>query len=107
MVVPAGTRHGFLAGAGASILVIDAPPAAEVDRVRRFAVPPQARAAPPADAAAHLAWCCRRPRVLARRGLDLDLLRAAVRRAAPDWPTARMAALFLLSPNAFTRACWS
>jgi len=102
VVVPAGTRHGFLAGAGASILVFDAPPAAEVDRVRRFAVPPQARGAPPADAAAHLALLLQAPRVLARRGLDLDLLRAAVEGALhQDWPTARMAALFLLSPQRF------
>ena len=73
-----------------------------MDRVRRFAVPPQARAEPPADAAAHLALLLQAPRVLARRGLDLDLLRAAVEGALHQgWPTARMAALFLLSPQRF------
>ena len=96
-------RAAFVdAACGASITRMDAPPAAEVDRVRRFAVPPQARGAPPADAAAHLALLLQAPRVLARRGLDLDLLRAAVEGALHQgWPTARMAALFLLSPQRF------
>jgi AraC-like DNA-binding protein len=92
LVVPAGTAHGFLARPGTRIFVIDAPPHAATDRVRRFAVPPGARHA--CDPAAHLALLLQAPRVLARRGLDLAALQA-------DWPTARMARLFHLSAPRF------
>lgn len=103
MVVPAGTAHGFLARPGTRILVIDAPPHAAVDRVRRFAVPPAARAAPaPEGAAERLALLLQAPRVLARRAIDLALLQAAVDPALhEDWPTARMAQLFHLSAPRF------
>jgi AraC-like DNA-binding protein len=88
LVVPAGTAHGFLA------------PHAATDRVRRFAVPPGARHA--CDPAAHLALLLQAPRVLARRGLDLAALQAAVDAALhEDWPTARMARLFHLSAPRF------
>lgn len=100
LVVPAGTAHGFLARPGTRIFVIDAPPHAATDRVRRFAVPPGARHA--VDPAAHLALLLQAPRVLARRGLDLAALQAAVDAALhEDWPTARMARLFHLSAPRF------
>ena len=100
LVVPAGTAHGFLARPGTRIFVIDAPPQAATDRVRRFAVPPGARHA--CDPAAHLALLLQAPRVLARRGLDLAALQAAVDAALhEDWPTARMARLFHLSAPRF------
>jgi AraC-like DNA-binding protein len=100
LVVPAGTAHGFLARPGTRIFVIDAPPHAATDRVRRFAVPPGARHA--CDPAAHLALLLQAPRVLARRGLDLAALQAAVDAALhEDWPTARMARLFHLSAPRF------
>jgi AraC-like DNA-binding protein len=100
LVVPAGTAHGFLARPGTRIFVIDAPPHAATDRVRRFAVPPGARHA--CYPAAHLALLLQAPRVLARRGLDLAALQAAVDAALhEDWPTARMARLFHLSAPRF------
>jgi AraC-like DNA-binding protein len=100
LVVPAGTAHGFLARPGTRIFVIDAPPHAATDRVRRFAVPPGARHA--CDPAAHLALLLQAPRVLARRGLDLAALQAAVDAALhEDWPTARMARLVHLSAPRF------
>src|SRR5690606_8136181 len=102
MVVPAGTVHGFLARPGTRIYVIDAPPAACVDRVRRFAVPPAARAEGTQDAAARLALLLQAPRVLARRALDPSLLQSAVDRALHEgWPTARMARLYHLSAARF------
>lgn len=100
LVVPPGTAHGFLAQPGTRLFVIDAPPQTATDRVRRFAVPPAARQT--ADAAAHLALLLQAPRVLARRGLDLAVLQAAVDAALhEDWPTARMAQLFHLSAPRF------
>lgn len=103
LVVPAGTLHGYLAQPGTRILVIDAPDGAGVDKVRRFAVPPAARGLPGAEGAAgRLAWLLRAPRVLARRGVDLVALQAAVDAALhEDWPTARMARLFHLSAPRF------
>ena len=103
MVVPAGTEHGYLARPDTRILVIDVPAQAAVDRVRRFAVPAAARTVPePGGAAARLALLLQAPRVLARRGLDLAALCAAVDAALhEDWPTARMARLFHLSAARF------
>ena len=43
IVVPAGVRHGFSALPGARFCVLDLPEGAGIERVRRFAVPPQAR----------------------------------------------------------------
>jgi len=43
IVVPAGVRHGFSALPGARFCVFDLPEGAGTERVRRFAVPPQAR----------------------------------------------------------------
>ncbi len=116
LVVPAGAVHGFLAAPQARIFVIDAPAAAGLDRVRRFAVPLAAQAVaaraalgqgtrevPLAPGAAGLLpLLLHAPRVLARRPVDLGVLQAAVERALPEpWPTARMARLFHLSPARF------
>ena len=83
--------------------MIDLPAQAAVDCVRRFAVPAAARTVPePGGAAARLALLLQAPRVLARRGLDLAALCAAVDAALhEDWPTARMARLFHLSAARF------
>ncbi|WP_343593826.1 AraC family transcriptional regulator [Paracidovorax wautersii] len=43
IVVPAGVRHGFSALPGARFCVFDLPEGSGTERVRRFAVPPQAR----------------------------------------------------------------
>lgn len=102
LLVPAGTEHGYLARPGTRIYVIDAPPAAGLQRVRRFAVPPAARSADTCAAEARLALLLQSPRVLARRALDARVLQAAVDAALHEaWPTARMAQLFHLSAARF------
>lgn len=103
LVIPAGLSHGFVAPPELRMLVIDAPEQAGIDRVRRFAVTPALRAARNLpDAAEALAHILGAPGVLARRGMDLGQLDAALDAALHEaWPTLRMAALFFLSPQRF------
>lgn len=130
ILIPAGVRHGYLASPGARFCVVDAAAQPGMDRLRRFAVPAQARdglaraigggaggapslpslpgvwSAPIAQGvqvAAHLeALLGRAPRVLARRALPLERLQQAVEAALHEpWPTFRMAALCHLSPQRF------
>ncbi|SDM13411.1 AraC-type DNA-binding protein [Oryzisolibacter propanilivorax] len=115
LAVPAGAVHAFLARPDTRLFVIDAPPGAGLQRVRRFAVPPAAQAlarslgaapqpagAPVRAADACLALLLGAPRVLARRPLDVALLQAAVGRTLREpWPTARMARLYHLSAARF------
>jgi AraC-like DNA-binding protein len=104
LIVPAGVEHAFLAEAPARVLVMDAPPGGELQRVRRF-VPPAAWKAQPAealDAEAAIATLGGTATLLPRRRLDLAMLEAAVATApAQDWSTPRLAALCCLSPQRF------
>ncbi|AVS60541.1 cupin, partial [Paracidovorax avenae] len=43
ILIPAGARHGYLASPGARFCVVDAAAQPGMDRLRRFAVPAQAR----------------------------------------------------------------
>lgn len=111
MIVPAGVSHGFLASRDARMLVIDAPDQAGADRIRRFAVTAaqrrlgaalDTRGYPTSDAAALLPQILETPAILARRGIDLSRLDAALDVSLHEsWPTARMAALFFLSTQRF------
>jgi AraC-like DNA-binding protein len=104
LIVPAGVSHAFLADAPARVLVIDAPPALALQRVRRFVPPPGWKAVPPEglDAEAAIAAVGGTATLLARRRLDLAALEAAVDAApAQDWSTARLAAFCCLSPQRF------
>ena len=103
VVIPAGVSHGFMAPPSVRMLVVDVPDQAGVDRMRRFAVTPQCWSTfTPDDAVRTLAAMLEAPRILARRGLDLAHLDAALARALHEpWSTARMAALFFLSPQRF------
>lgn len=112
MIVPAGVSHGFLATPDTRMLVIDASDRAGVDRIRRFAVTALQRrlaaacevggVGPAPATQGLLPHILGAAPVLARRGIDLSLLDATLRDALhDDWPTARMAALFFLSPQRF------
>ncbi|SHI21507.1 helix-turn-helix domain-containing protein [Pollutimonas bauzanensis] len=103
MIIPAGVAHGYMAPRDVRMLVIDAPAQAGIDRVRRFAVTAACRrgAAGP-DVFAQLALILDAPGIAARRGIDLERLDAALDHALHEpWTTARMAALFFLSPQRF------
>jgi len=104
LVIPAGVEHGFVAPREARMFVVDAPPLAGTARPRRFAVTPACRAlaAQPHDVPLLLAQLLDAPAILARRGVDLARLDAALDAALHEpWTTARMAALFFLSPQRF------
>jgi len=103
MVVPAGAAHCFEAQAGTRMLVIDAPEQAGLERLRRFAITPSCRAlVDMGDVARQLSVLLQLPLVLARRGIDLGRLDAALDGALhEDWAIARMASLFFLSPQRF------
>lgn len=105
LVIPAGSRHAYLAPPGAHMLVMDVSglPHAALDKVRRFHVPAATRCAP-----AHLAPDTRlqlllqAPLLLPRRAVDATAIERHVRSSLhAAWPTARMAALAHLSPQRF------
>lgn len=103
VLIPAGVSHGFMAPPSVRMLVVDVPAQRGMDRMRRFAVTPQCGSMlGPDDAVRSLAAMLDAPRILARRGLDLARLDAALAPALHEpWSTARMAALFCLSPQRF------
>ncbi|MEG0201344.1 MAG: AraC family transcriptional regulator, partial [Comamonas sp.] len=103
MVIPAGVDHGYLAQPQTRVFVIDAPDAAGLDRLRRFAVPPPLRyPASALSAAAQVALVLEAPSLLQRRGIQLQSLQYQVQAALhEDWPTARLAALSHLSVAQF------
>lgn len=103
MVIPAGTGHGYLASPQTQVFVIDAPEAAGLDRLRRFAVPPPLRfPLSHLSAAAQMALVLQAPSLLARRGIDLPQLQQQVQMALHEsWPTARLAQCAHLSVAQF------
>jgi AraC-like DNA-binding protein len=105
IVIPAGVAHAYAAPAAARMLVIDAPMQPGTDRPRRFPVRADWRErAAGMDAQTLLNAVLGMPRILARRGLDTQLLDAALDASLhAEWSTARMAALFCLSPQRYAR----
>ena len=103
MVIPAGVTHGFLASTDVRMFVIDLPAHHDVGQRRSFAVTPACRKSVGlVDAALQLAHVLQAPRVLARRGIALDRLEAALDGALHEaWSTERMAELFFLSAQRF------
>ena len=103
MIIPAGTEHGYLAAPQTQVLVIDAPVAMGLDKLRRFAVPPPLRFPQTRlSAAAQMALVLDAPSLLQRRSIDLQWLQQQVRSALHEsWPTARLAALVHLSVAQF------
>jgi AraC-like DNA-binding protein/mannose-6-phosphate isomerase-like protein (cupin superfamily) len=105
LLIPAGSRHGYLAPPGAQMLVLDVAGIAHaaLDKVRRFQVPAAARCAPQLmPAAQRLQLLLQSPALLPRRAVDVSAIEAQVRaRLHSDWPTARLAALAHLSPQRF------
>jgi len=103
MIIPAGVAHAFMSPRGVRMVVIDTPDDAGVDRMRRFAVTAACRNdVDPSGAERHLAHVLEAPSILTRRSIDLARLDGAIGRALHEpWDTARMAALFFLSPQRF------
>ncbi|MDM0112210.1 AraC family transcriptional regulator [Variovorax sp. J22R133] len=103
LIVPAGVAHGYLAQAPASVLVIDSPVRAGLDRVRRFVPPPHWKDRRRAfDASAAIDEVAGADTLLLRRPIDLAVLDASVAgELHGQWSTARLAALCQLSPQRF------
>lgn len=103
MVIPAGVGHGYLAAPRTRVFVIDAPAAAGLEKLRRFAVPPPLRfPISGLSAAAQMALVLQAPSLLPRRGIDLPGLQLRVQAALhEDWATARLAQCAHLSVAQF------
>jgi len=103
MVVPAGLTHGFLAPRHTRMFVLDVPPQAGTERLKRFAVTPAIRQLTQmADIANALAQLLHAPDIATRRGIDLTRLNDALDAALHEsWTTERMARLFYLSAQRF------
>ena len=105
LLIPAGSRHGYVAPPGATILVMDVAGIAHhaFDKVRRFQVPTAARCPPLSMAnTERLHLLLQAPTLLPRRSIDVDTIEKQVRtHLHSDWPTARMAALAHLSTQRF------
>lgn len=103
MVIPAGADHGYLAAPQTQVLVIDAPMAQGLDKLRRFAVPQPLRFPQSSlSIEAQMALVLQAPSLLQRRGLDLQWLQHQVQATLHEsWPTARLAGLMHLSVAQF------
>ncbi|MDD5030066.1 MAG: AraC family transcriptional regulator [Rhodoferax sp.] len=103
MVIPAGIEHGFMTTPQTQMFVIERPHLAGFSRVRRFAVTSACRdSARQGDVTWLLEQVLQAPNILARRGIDLTQLDAALAACLHEtWNTARMASLFFLSPQRF------
>ena len=105
LLIPAGSRHGYLAPPGAQMLVMDIAGTADaaLHKMRRFHVPLAARCLP--EQLAHevrLQLLMQAPTLLVRRSLDVQGIAQQIGRSLHSaWPTARMAALAHLSPQRF------
>lgn len=99
LVVPAGVVHAYCAERTAQVLVLDCPPDALTQRLRRFALPAgwQRRAA---DAQGLLHMLLGAPRVAGRRRLDVEALVARIDAdLARPWSVADLAVACCLSPQ--------
>lgn len=103
MVIPAGMTHGFLAPRHTRMFVMDVPPQAGTERLKRFAVTPAIRQLTQMiDTANALAQLLQAPDIATRRGIDLAQLNDALDAALHEtWTTERMARLFYLSAQRF------
>jgi len=103
LVIPAGCSHGYLAPSAAEVLVVDCAGGAALDRVRRFAPPPQwARAGRLPSAEAVLASLPGSAPRQARRTLDIVKVTRAIDAAVHrDWTIDELAALCHFSPQRF------
>ena len=103
LLIPAGVSHGFLACPDTRMFVIELPAQEDLGRARSFAVTAACRESVVwGDASLQLAQVLQAPRILARRGIDLAQLDAALTKALfESWSTQRMAGLFFLSPQRF------
>ena len=100
LIVPAGVAHTFASETPSRVWVVDAPPARELGRTRRFRRPDGFSTALDADVV--LALAVGAPRALPRRALEPQVLETALTgRLHEAWPTARMAALYALSAPRF------
>jgi len=107
LVIPPGASHVFMARSPAQVLVVDAPDDGAWRRARRFVLPQAAAtwtALPEVDQVRQVLDVARLgPRAnRSRRSLDPDVFDAALMAALhEDWSTARMSALFCMSPQRF------
>jgi len=101
LVVPAGTRHAYLADAPAQVLVVDCDTTRGTDRLRRFALPSQWPSQPGSwTVEAVLSDLAAAPTLQARRRLDLARLALQVdAELHRDWTVATLAQLCRFSPQ--------
>jgi AraC-like DNA-binding protein len=103
LVIPAGSRHGYLAPSRAQVLVLDCDPARSTDRLRRFALS-TAWQAERATWTAEVLLChaLGAPILQTRRRLDLaDLAKKVDAELYRCWTVAELASLCRFSPQRF------
>lgn len=103
LIIPAGASHGYGAVDRARVWVLDAPEQTGLERLRRFALTPSLRRSLAAGNAGPTLDLLREAGAIRlRRALHLTELDATVQAALHEsWDTARLAALFCLSPQRF------
>jgi AraC-like DNA-binding protein len=99
LVIPAGADHAYYADRPTRVLVLDCPPAAGLDRLRRFALPPGWRQRA-LDPAALIGLLGSAKALALRRPLSFDALRERIdAEPARAWSVTELAALCHLSPQ--------